>query len=244
MFLEIRNLAKTFGDEPVLRDVSLTLSPRETLSVLGRSGCGKTTLLKIIAGLEQADAGEIWREGREISGLPPQRRGFVYLYQEPLLLPHLDLFGNLAFGLKLRKTPRTELEARVAELAERLGLRAHLDKAPHQLSGGQRQRAAFGRAIAVRPALLLLDEPFSGLDVGIRAEMQALFKETAAAYGIPSLFVTHDLKEAILMGDRIARMQDGRLTTYNSVREFIEDPDSGAEAEIAFWEGLRSRTHE
>ncbi len=244
MLLEVCGLKKGFGDEPVLRGVDFTLAREETLSVLGRSGCGKTTLLKIIAGLETADAGALRFNGRDLAATPPQARGFVYLYQEPLLLPHLDLRGNLAFGLKLRKRPRPEIETRVGELAERLGLTDHMDKAPHQLSGGQKQRAAFGRALAVRPALLLLDEPFSKLDVAIRAEMQRLFKETAAAYGIPSLFVTHDLKEAILMSDRIALLRDGVMKTYNRKRDFIDDPDTGVLREVAFWEGLRSQSHE
>ena len=244
MFLRVENLSKAFGPEPVLAGVDLDLAADETLSILGRSGSGKTTLLKILAGLEHADGGRILLEGREISSWKPRERGIVYLYQEPLLLPHLSLFENMAFGLRLRKMEPDHIHARVGELITELGLTGHENKMPHQLSGGQRPRVAFGRAIVVQPALLLLDEPFGSLDVEVRASMQRLFKNLTHAHGIPALFVTHDLKEAILMGDRMAHIRDGRLVTFASKRDFIEDPELGVQQEIAFWNTLRSATDE
>ena len=238
MFLEIQGLSKSFGREPVLDDVHLSLSPHETVSVLGRSGSGKTTLLKIIAGLEGADRGSIVLGGRDLAGVPPQRRGVVYLYQEPLLFPHLDVWENVAFGLRLRGITGAKLEAQVAEMIDDLELTAHARKSPRQLSGGQRQRVSFGRALIVQPALLLLDEPFGNLDAEIRAIMQALFKRVAAAYRITSLFVTHDLKEAILMGDRIAHLRAGRLKLFADRAELAADPEIGLMNEVRFWESV------
>ncbi len=238
MFLEIRGLSKSFGSEPVLEDVSFDLSHDETVSVLGRSGTGKTTLLKIIAGLQPADRGELLLDGRRLDGVPPESRGVVYLYQEPLLFPHLDVWENVAFGLRLRGVRGGELERRVAEMIASLELEPHARKRPHQISGGQRQRVSFGRALIVQPALLLLDEPFGNLDAETRAGMQALFKRVAAAYRITSLFVTHDLKEAILMGDRFAHLRDGRLRVFAGLEQFAEDPEIGVMNEVRFWEAL------
>src|ERR1700704_2850707 len=192
----MHGISKAFGAEPVLADVSLAVDHHETVSVLGRSGSGKTTLLKIVAGLETADRGELRLDGRRLDGVPPQARGVVYLYQEPLLFPHLDVWENVAFGLRLRGVGGEELARRVQEMIASLELEDHARKRPHQLSGGQRQRVSFGRALIIQPALLLLDEPFGNLDAETRTGMQALFKRVAAAYRITSLFVTHDLKEA------------------------------------------------
>lgn len=242
--LEVANLEKQFGSESVLTGVNLFLQQGETLSVLGRSGSGKTTLLKIIAGLEQADAGQIMLQDRQITKQPPQQRGIVYLYQEPLLLPHLNLFENMAFGLRLQNMAKPEIKKRTLELIEQLGLENHLKKMPHQLSGGQRQRVAFGRAIIVKPNVLLLDEPFGNLDIEIRTQVQHLFKQITGAYQIPAIFVTHDLKEAILMGDRLAFMRNGRLKTYKNQQEFIQDPESGVAREVQFWLDLSAKHHQ
>jgi putrescine transport system ATP-binding protein len=238
MFLQLRHLHKSFGREAVVRGLDLTLGAKETLSILGRSGCGKTTLLKMIAGLEPADAGTIVLAGRDVTAEEPQRRGAVYLYQEPLLFPHVNVWENIAFGLRLRDEPAPEIRRRVEEMLSDLELSSHARKRPNQLSGGQRQRVAFGRAIVIRPALLLLDEPFASLDVEIRGTMQQLFKRLAERYEIASIFVTHDLKEALLMGDRIAYMNEGRLAVYPSKAAFIRDPEVGVLDEIAFWKTL------
>ena len=238
-FLEVVGLAKAFGAERVLVDVSFVLDAGETLSVLGRSGCGKTTLLKLVAGLHEPDAGAIRRNGRDITALPVERRDAVYLYQEALLFPHLSVYENVAFGLRLRRAPEAQVSRDVSRLLESLDLVPQRHKSPHQLSGGQRQRVSFGRALIVSPSVLLLDEPFSGLDSDTRGQMQVLFRRVAAEYAITAVFVTHDLKEALIVGDRLAVIRDGRLRDYATKREFVADPESGVAQEVRFWESLR-----
>lgn len=236
--LELEDVHKQFGAEVVIRGVSLSLGDGQTLAVLGKSGCGKTTLLKIIAGLESLDRGRIMLNGEDLTHTPPQKRGILYLYQEPLLLPHLNVFENVAFGLRLQRLPKAEILARTDQMLTELDMQEHATKLPVQLSGGQRQRVAFGRAMIVKPKLLLLDEPFGNLDVEIRSQMQRFFKKVVREFGIPALFVTHDLKEALLMGERLAHMRDGVLKTYADRDAFVHDPDSGVQNEVAFWRAL------
>lgn len=238
MFLTVRDLQKSFGPDVILKQLSLDVEAHTTLSILGKSGCGKTTFLKILAGLEPPDKGAIHLKDEDITRQPPQQRGIVYLYQEPLLFPHLNVFDNIAFGLRIKKLESGIIHERVTSLVEDLGLSPHLSKMPEQLSGGQKQRVAFGRAIIVNPSVLLLDEPFASLDVETRAGMQQLFKTISSQFGITSIFVTHDLKEALLMGDTIAYMKQGHLTTYPSKDTFINDPEVGVLDEIAFWSNL------
>ncbi len=236
-FLEIIQMEKSFGNTPVLNRISFGLEEHQTLAVLGRSGCGKTTMLKIIAGLLDG-AGSIVLDGREMHHLPPQQRGIVYLYQESLLFPHLNVFENVAFGLRLRKLPETEIRRRVTTLLADLGLADHEQKMPTALSGGQKQRVAFGRALIVQPKILLLDEPFGALDVETRSTMQTLFKKIAREQGITTLFVTHDLKEAVLMGDRLGYMEHGQLEIFDNLDAFIADERTGMRQEINFWQKL------
>lgn len=238
MFLEVRNIVKSFHNEAVVRDLNFSLDAHKTLSILGKSGCGKTTMLKIVAGLENADEGTISLGGINIDNVKPGKRNIVYLYQEDLLFPHLNIFENIAFGLRIKKLPEKEIKDKVDAMIESLELIGQETKMPHQLSGGQRQRVSFGRAIITNPSLLLLDEPFGSLDTGTRQRMQEFFKSLTAKYQITSLFVTHDLKEAILMGDEIAFMQSGRLKVYKDKTDFINDPATGVQNEIGFWENL------
>lgn len=233
--LKIKSINKSFGEKPVLRDVSLELPPGETLAVLGRSGCGKTTLLKIIAGLLPADSGDILQNSQRQNELPPQARNAVYLYQEALLFPHLNVWENIAFGLRLRKTPENELKNRVETLLVHLGLEAEARRMPQALSGGQKQRVAFGRAIIIEPKVLLLDEPFGALDPETRSQMQDFYQKTAQALQLTSLFVTHDLKEALRVGTRWAYLEQGQLQTYPDRTAFVQDPKTGIEQEIQFW---------
>lgn len=238
MFLEVRNITKSFQQEEVVKDLNFSLTAHRTLSILGKSGCGKTTMLKMIAGLVPPDTGDILLHGERINDQIPEQRSIVYLYQEDLLFPHLNTFENIAFGLRIQKKPAAEIKQKVAEMIQRLELDGQADKMPHQLSGGQRQRVSFGRAIITNPALLLLDEPFGSLDSVTRQRMQELFKKIAAAFEITSLFVTHDLKEAILMGDEIGLMRSGRLKVYQDKQDFIRDPETGVQNEIGFWKDL------
>lgn len=235
MFLEVKNVVKSFQQEQVVKDLSFGLEAHKTLSILGKSGCGKTTMLKILGGLVKPDSGHILLNGNLIDEQSPSDRHIVYLYQEDLLFPHLTIFENIAFGLRLKKMPREEVNAKVENMVHSLELEGQESKMPHQLSGGQRQRVSFGRAIITNPSLLLLDEPFGSLDTGTRQRMQELFKKLAAEFRITSLFVTHDLKEAILMGDEIAYMRSGQLTVYPDKEGFIRDPATGVQDEIAFW---------
>jgi len=225
----------------VLKDVSFALQERHTLSVLGRSGCGKTTLLKALAGLHHVDHGSVHRRGQDITAMPVEKRDIVYLYQEPLLFPHLSVFENVAFGLRLRKADGHRVEGEVSRMLASLDLVDQRDKSPQQLSGGQRQRVSFGRALIVSPSLLLLDEPFSSLDAETRAQMQDLFKKVAAEYAITAIFVTHDLKEALLVGDAFATIRASRFRTYASRQDFIDDPESGVRQEAGFWSALETQ---
>ncbi|MDP2059203.1 MAG: ABC transporter ATP-binding protein [Flavobacteriaceae bacterium] len=237
--LHIQNLSKSFGNERVLTDVNLHLAQNKVLSLLGSSGSGKTTLLKIIAGLEQPSSGKIFLNQTEISQQPPQNRNIVYLYQEALLFPHLNVFENIAFGLRLKQQNNQEIKEKVAEMLQFLDLEKHTRKMPNQLSGGQKQRVSFGRAMVVEPKLLLLDEPFGALDSSTRQKMQSLFKKLAEQLKISALFVTHDLKEAIIMGDSIGKIQKGKLLQYENKQAFFEDENSGVKNEVDFWKGIQ-----
>ncbi|MCB9314694.1 MAG: ABC transporter ATP-binding protein [Lewinellaceae bacterium] len=237
--LTVEKLTLGFGNEVVLQDLDFTLQAQETLAILGRSGCGKTTLLKCLAGLQAPDAGDILLSGKSILKQKPQERGIVYLYQEALLFPHLNVFENVAFGLRLRRETEASVQEQTRLLLENLDLATQAEKMPHQLSGGQKQRAAFGRALIINPRILLLDEPFGNLDVETRASMQQLFRRVAAEYQITAVFVTHDLKEAVLMGTRLAYMENGRLDLFDNLDDFVADPRTGMKQEIDFWKKLR-----
>jgi len=238
MLLRIDRLSKAFHSERVLSALSFSLDEHQTLSILGRSGCGKTTLLKIIAGLLDPDSGDVFLQERNIRGVPAHKRNIVYLYQEALLFPHLNVFENIAFGLRLRKMPEAIIHDRTMEMIRSLELEEQRGKMPHLLSGGQKQRVSFGRALIINPLLLLLDEPFGNLDVGTRAGMQEFFRTVAQKFKITSIFVTHDVKEAILMGNRIGFLENGNLDIYEDVRDFIRDPKTGVSREVDFWEDL------
>ncbi|WP_246010711.1 ABC transporter ATP-binding protein [Hymenobacter perfusus] len=237
--LTVAHLSKQFGTQPVLRDISFSLSPGEVLAVLGRSGCGKTTLLKILAGLEAPDAGTLLAQGQDLGPVPPNERQMVYLYQEPLLFPHLSVFENVAFGLRIRHVVKAEIDRQVHELLAELDLSAHARKAPDHLSGGQRQRVSFGRALIIRPRLLLLDEPFGNLDAQTRADMQQLFLRVSRQHQITSLFVTHDSREALTVGTRFGYLDQGQLTCFPSVTEFVQDARTAVRQELAFWESIQ-----
>lgn len=237
--IEVKNLSKSFGDEKVLKGLNFTHKKHQTLSILGESGSGKSTLLKIIAGLLDEFTGDILVDGTSIAHLKPQDRGAVYLYQEPLLFPHLNVEENIAFGLKIRDEDASKAAKETTRMIQQLKLAGQEKKYPNQLSGGQKQRVAFGRAFIIHPKILLLDEPFASLDPGTRQEMQVLFKEIADKEKITSLFVTHDLKEALLTGNRFGMMEEGHLKVYENQKAFIEDSGTGVKQEIEFWKNLK-----
>lgn len=238
MFLQINKLSKRYGDREVLRQMSFQCEKGATLSVLGTSGCGKTTLLKMIAGLETLVEGEVIVEGQLLNDVPSNKREVIYLFQEALLFPHLSVFENVAFGLRVRKRPETEIWQAVTQMLEDLGLESEAEKKPDALSGGQKQRVAFGRALIVKPRLLLLDEPFSSLDHQTKKAMQLLFKQVVKKHGITSLFVTHDVREALVVGTQWAYLDSGEITVFESKEAFANDPRTGVAEEKGFWENL------
>jgi spermidine/putrescine transport system ATP-binding protein len=195
----------------VLRDVSLTVADGSFVTLLGPSGCGKTTVLRIVAGFLEPDSGAITLGGSNLVGLPPERRDVGMVFQSYALFPHLDVFGNVAFGLRMRRTTRGEQRRRVGEMLDLVRLSGLERRRPAQLSGGQQQRVALARALVTRPRLLLLDEPLSALDKQFRAEMQIELKTLQRTVGITTLFVTHDQEEAMALSDTIAVMREGRI---------------------------------
>ncbi|NAS31644.1 ATP-binding cassette domain-containing protein [Flavobacteriaceae bacterium R38] len=237
-YLKIQHISKTFKNEPVLNDISFSLEKSKVLSILGKSGSGKTTLLKIIAGLIKEDTGKVILEGKSISKMPPNHRNIVYLYQEPLLFPHLNVFENIAFGLRLKNLPKMIINEQVTTMLSNINMEAHANKMPGELSGGQKQRVAFGRAIIIEPKVLLLDEPFGALDSETRDQMQILFKDLQQKKAITALFITHDLKESLIMGDQLGVITEKKLTLYASKQDFIDDESTGSKKEMDFWEKI------
>jgi ABC-type sugar transport system ATPase subunit len=238
MFLEVKNISKKFKNQQVLKEICFDVNAYQTLSILGKSGCGKSTLLKIIAGIETADGGIVDLQGQNVLPLPAQERKIVYLFQEALLFPNMNVFENIAFGLKIRNIEKHIIKTKVKDMLLQLELDGFDKKMPHELSGGQKQRVAFGRALILNPPLILLDEPFSSLDVETRSNMQQLYKKIAKEYQITALFVTHDLKEALLMGDKICYMENGVLEVYEDKQSFIRSEKTGVQNEINFWNNL------
>lgn len=233
--VKIIGLACGYGATDVVQDMTFELPPGETLVILGESGCGKTTLLKALAGLLPIRDGTILLDEIDISSMDTSDRGVVYLDQEPLLFEHLTVRENIAFAMRLRQRPANEIAMRVDEILIDIGLRELDQRREWQLSGGQKQRIAFARAILANPQLLLLDEPFSSLDAQTRGQMQELFRQLSGRYGLTSVFVTHDVKEALTIGTRFARMSGGILTLYPERQAFVNDHATGISAEITFW---------
>ena len=230
--LNIRNVAKSFGKNPVLRDISLQIAEGEFLTILGESGSGKTTLLRIIAGFESADSGEILMEGERLDLLPPYRRRVNTVFQQYALFPHLSVEDNVAYGLRVAKLPKAEIAARVAESLAMVKMSTFAAAKPANISGGQQQRIALARALVNRPRLLLLDEPLSALDANLRRQMQFELKSLQREVGISFVFVTHDQEEAMVMSDRIALLRKGELEQVASPREIYSHPATAYTAQF------------
>jgi ABC-type sugar transport system ATPase subunit len=227
--LILHELHKTFrgakgGDARAVAGVSLTVEAGELMVLVGPSGCGKSTLLRLIAGLEVPDAGSITLAGRVINDVPPADRDVAMVFQNYALFPHLDVFDNIAFGLKFRGVPKAQIKDAVREAAAVLRLEELLERKPHELSGGQRQRVALGRAMVRRPKVFLLDEPLSNLDARLRAEMRAEIASLHARLGVTMLFVTHDQTEAMTLGRRICVLNEGRVMQTGAPLEVYRRP--------------------
>jgi len=230
--LRIRSIAKRFGKNLVLRDISLNVAEGEFLTILGESGSGKTTLLRIIAGFETASAGEVWMGEERLDRQPPYRRRVNTVFQHYALFPHLTVEQNVAYGLRVAKRPEAEIATRVSEALDKVKMSAHAKSKPSKISGGQQQRIALARALVNRPRLLLLDEPLSALDANLRRQMQVELKSLQREVGISFIFVTHDQEEAMVMSDRIALLRSGELEQVATPREIYGQPATAYAAQF------------
>lgn len=222
--LELSNITKRYATAQVLGPIDLGVREGEFLTLLGPSGCGKTTTLQIIAGLTQPSTGTVSLKGKDITTLPPPYRDMGLVFQSYALFPHRTIAENVAFGLRMRKVPRAEIEKRVREIVELVGLPNVLDRYPHQLSGGQRQRVAVARALVIRPSMLLLDEPLSNLDALLRHHMRQELRDLQQRQNITTIFVTHDQDEAFEMSDRIIIMNGGLIEQVGTPEEIYDSP--------------------
>jgi putative spermidine/putrescine transport system ATP-binding protein len=224
--LEIRSLCKGYGGPPVLRDLSFTVLEGQLCCLLGPSGCGKTTVLKIIDGLLPPDRGSVWLGGREVTDLPPGKRNLGLVFQSYALFPHLDVFENVAYGLRRRRVARRELHDRVNAVLQMVRLGGYGQRRVHELSGGQQQRVALARALVIEPRLLLLDEPLSNLDARLRIDMRREIVRIQRVLNLTTIYVTHDQEEAVSLADRIVVINEGAVEQTGTPRDIYEHPAS------------------
>ena len=222
--IELRSLTKSFDGKTIINNFNLTINNGEFLTILGPSGCGKTTVLRLIAGFEELDSGEIILDGENITHLPAESRHVNTVFQSYALFPHMTIFENVAFGLRMQKVPKAEIKPRVMEALKMVRLDEMAQRKPDQLSGGQQQRIAIARAVVNKPKVLLLDESLSALDYKLRKEMQNELKALQRQLGITFIFVTHDQEEALTMSDRIIVLNKGNVEQDGSPRDIYEDP--------------------
>jgi spermidine/putrescine ABC transporter ATP-binding subunit len=222
--VEIRRLTKRFGETVAVEDLSLEVQKGEFITLLGPSGCGKTTTLRMIAGFVEPDRGEIYLNGRFLNNVPAHRRNVAMVFQSYALFPHMNVFNNVAYGLKLRKKSRQEIGKRVREVLELLNMEGMEKRYPHQLSGGQQQRVALARALVLEPEALLMDEPLSNLDAKLRVAVRNELKELQKHFGITTIYVTHDQEEALAISDKIAVMKEGILQQLGDPWEIYRHP--------------------
>jgi len=226
MHIEVRNLSKSFGDFHAVKDVSFEIEKGHLIGLLGPSGGGKTSILRMLAGLETPSSGDIIFHGQRVNDLPPQERGIGFVFQNYALFKHMTVYDNIAFGLNVKKQSKEKIRERVMYLVELTGLKGFEHRYAHQLSGGQRQRVAFARALAPEPQLLLLDEPFAAIDAKIRTELRTWLKEMIERVGITSIFVTHDQEEAIEVADEIMIISKGKLEQKGSPWDIYKNPET------------------
>lgn len=222
--LHLEGISKDFGEGPILRHINLDVQPGEFLTLLGPSGCGKTTLLRIIAGLEQPTEGRVWLEGKDVTALPPEKRAVNTVFQNYALFPHMNVFQNIAYGLRVQKISKDEQRKRVQAALSLVRLSGYEKRMPSQLSGGQKQRVAIARAVVLQPKILLLDEPLGALDLKLRQEMQKELKQLQQRLGITFIYITHDQEEALNMSSRIVIIRNGKFEQIGTPEEVYEHP--------------------
>src|SRR5215210_9156414 len=222
----LRNLNKKYDEVHAVKDVNLTIRDKEFMVLVGPSGCGKTTTLRMVAGLEDISSGEIVIGERIVNDLPPKDRDIAMVFQNYALYPHMSVYDNMAFGLKMRKFPKPEIQQRVQDAAEILGIEELLKRKPRQLSGGQRQRVAVGRAIVRHPQVFLFDEPLSNLDAKLRVQMRVELKRLHDRLETTAIYVTHDQVEAMTLGDRVVVMKDGWVQQFGEPLELYNNPSN------------------
>lgn len=224
--IDVDHLQVSYGSQRVLHGISLSVTPGEFVAILGSSGCGKTTLLRTIAGFQKASGGAIRLSGRDVVNVPPEKRGMAMMFQSYALWPHMTVLGNVGYGLRLRGVPKDEIRARVASVLKMLNMSGLENRKVTALSGGQRQRVALGRALAIEPKILLLDEPLSNLDAKVRIQLRSEIKSLQNQLGFTALHVTHDREEAMTMADRIVVMEAGRIAQVGTPKEVYDQPAS------------------
>ena len=230
--IEIKNVSKSFGEKCILNNVSISVKRGEFLTLLGPSGCGKTTLLRILAGFGTADSGEILINGKDITDMPPHERPVNTVFQRYALFPHLDVYENIAFGLKLQKVPTDEIDKKVRRVLKMVSMTDYEDRDVESLSGGQQQRVAIARAIVNEPKVLLLDEPLSALDLKMRKDMQIELKEMHKKLGITFIYVTHDQEEALTLSDTIVVLDDGNIQQIGTPTDIYNEPQNSFVADF------------
>ena len=230
--IEIKNISKSFGDKCILDNVSTNVRRGEFVTILGPSGCGKTTLLRILAGFAQADKGEVCINGKDITNVPPHMRPVNTVFQRYALFPHLDVYENIAFGLKLQNIPSDEINRRVMKVLKMVSMTDYEDRDVESLSGGQQQRVAIARAIANQPKVLLLDEPLAALDLKMRKDMQIELKEMHKQLGITVIYVTHDQEEALTLSDTIIVMNEGKIQQIGTPTDIYNEPQNSFVADF------------
>ncbi|HER23557.1 MAG TPA: ABC transporter ATP-binding protein [Candidatus Atribacteria bacterium] len=222
--LKVKNLNKHFGKVKAVQEVSFEAPEGKVLSLLGPSGCGKTTSLRCIAGFENPDSGEIYLDDRKITHIPPEKRGIGMVFQNYALWPHMTVYGNLAFGLQIRKVPKNEIIKKIKRVLGMVQLEGYENRFPRQMSGGQQQRIAMARALVFEPEIMLLDEPLSNLDAQLREEMRFEFTELQKKLGITAIYVTHDQAEALVISDKIVILNQGKIVQSGTPKEIFSHP--------------------